>query len=86
MENSERINPFTHPNSAVQAATLHSPNTAARLDEFRNMRNGWLEGEGSAPSHAGMDRLADSFDRYSPDETPLPYTYPNRSVAFCWVA
>jgi len=40
MENSERINPFTHPNSAVQAATLHSLNTAALLDKFRNMRNG----------------------------------------------
>ena len=53
-----------------------SPNIATRLDEFRDMRNGWMEGEGSAPSHAGLDRLADSFTRHFPNEAPLPYAYP----------
>ena len=48
----------------------------ARLDEFRNMRNGWLEGDGRAPDHAGLDWLSDSFERHYPDDSPLPHTYP----------
>lgn len=76
MESSGRKTSRAYPNSAVQAATLHSTNIAARLDEFRDMRNGWLEGEGSAPSHAGLDWLADSFNRHFPNDAPLPYAYP----------
>jgi len=76
MESSGRTTSRTHPNSAVQAATLHPTDFAARLDEFRDMRNGWLEGEGSAPSPAWLDWLADSFTRHFQDGAPLPYAYP----------
>lgn len=76
MEKSDRTNPGTYTNSAAQASTLHSTNFADLLDEFRDMRNGWLEGEGSAPSYAGLDCLADRFTRHFPDEAPLPYIYP----------
>lgn len=76
MECNGRITSCTYTNSAAQAATLHSTNFAARLDEFRDMRNGWLEGEGSAPSHAGLDWLVDRFTRHFPNEAPLPYVYP----------
>ena len=62
--------------SATPSTLQTSPNIAARLDEFRDMRNGWLEGEGSAPSHAELDWLAGTFTRHFPDETPLPYIYP----------
>lgn len=48
----------------------------ARLDEFRNLQDGWLEGGGVGQSHAGLDWLSDVFDRYYPDDLPLPYTYP----------
>ena len=49
----------------------------ARLDEFRAMRDGWLDGEdGVAPSHAGLDWLASNFARHYPDDVPLPYAYP----------
>lgn len=48
----------------------------ARLDEFRDMKEGWLEGEGVAPSLEGLDWLAAGFDRYFPDGLPLPYLYP----------
>ena len=48
----------------------------ARLDEFRDMKDGWLEGEGVAPSLEGLDWLATGFDRHFPDDLPLPYLYP----------
>ena len=48
----------------------------ARLDEFRSMNDGWLEGGGIAPSEAGLDWLADSFERRYPDDFPLPHAYP----------
>ena len=47
----------------------------ACLDEFRILKDGWLNGEGSPPSHEGLDWLAESFERCYPD-APLPYVYP----------
>ena len=62
---------------AVEHITALDPlDVPARLDEFRAMQDGWLDGEGLAPSHAGLDWLAASFDRYHPADAPLPYTYP----------
>ena len=48
----------------------------ARLDEFRGMQDGWIEGSGIAPIHAGLDWLSDMFDLYYPDDILLPHTYP----------
>ena len=47
-----------------------------RLNEFRGMRNGWLEGDGRAPDHAGLDWLSASFERHYSKDIPLPHTYP----------
>ena len=47
-----------------------------RLDEFRDMKDGWLEGEGVAPGLDGLDWLAATFDRHFPNDLPLPYLYP----------
>ncbi|MCE2434685.1 MAG: hypothetical protein J4F29_17440 [Candidatus Latescibacteria bacterium] len=46
------------------------------LDEFRDLKDGWLEGEGVAPSLDGLDWLAATFDRHFPNDLPLPYLYP----------
>ncbi len=40
------------------------------------MKDGWLEGDGQAPDHAGLDWLATNFDRYYPDDVMPPHTYP----------
>ena len=62
---------------AVEHISLLDPlDVPARLDEFRDMEDGWLEGKGVAPSLAGRDWLAATFDRYFPDDLPLPYLYP----------
>ncbi len=62
---------------AVEHISLLDPlDVPARLDEFRDMKDGWLEGEGVAPSMDGLDWLASTFDRHFPDDLPLPYLYP----------
>lgn len=58
----------------------------ARLDEFRNLRDGWLDGDGMAPKHSNLDWLSSVFGRYYPGDLPLPHTYPtvNGGVSLEW--
>ncbi|MBF0611885.1 MAG: hypothetical protein HQL55_12265, partial [Magnetococcales bacterium] len=49
---------------------------SARLEEFRSLRDGWLDSKGRAPRKDGLDWLADAFDRHYPEDLPLPYLYP----------
>ena len=61
-------------------------NIRARLDELRQLTDGWADGMqaaadwgngyGKAPSPAGLDWLAAGFDRHYPDYAPLPFLYP----------
>ena len=62
--------------SVEHITTLDPLDVPARLDEFRDMKDGWLDGKGVAPTRAGLDRLAASFERNYPDDLPLPHTYP----------
>ena len=55
---------------------LDDNDVAARLDEFRLMKNGWLDGKGSAPSGRGLDWLTQRFETLYLDSLPLPYLYP----------
>ena len=50
-----------------------------RLAELRDLNEGWLDGEGNAPSHAFLDWLEGQFERLYPDDLPLPYIYPELS-------
>jgi hypothetical protein len=51
-------------------------NVAVRIDELRLLKNGWLNGEGIAPTHDGLNWLVGALDRHFPDELPLPHLYP----------
>ena len=62
--------------SQQEVLTLDSQKISERLDELRNMQDGWLDGDGVAPSHAGLDWLNSSFERYLPMNLPLPYMFP----------
>ena len=48
---------------------------SARLDEFRNMEDGWCEC-GKASSHAGLVWLSNTFGKYYPRDIVLTYTFP----------
>lgn len=49
---------------------------ARQLERLRALEDGWLEGEGTAPPADGLDRLAAGFEKYFPEELPLPRIYP----------
>ena len=62
--------------SAGRSHLLDPLDVPSRLDEFREMSDGWLEGDGRAPDHAGLDWLSASFERHYPKDIPLPHSYP----------
>lgn len=64
----------------IQHVSILDPlDVGARLDEFRQLKDGWLEGYGKAPAKAGLDWLSKAFDDYFPDHLPFPYLYPTEN-------
>jgi hypothetical protein len=62
--------------SIEHVSLLDARDVPARLDELRFLKPGWLDGQGEAPSHEGLDWLSQAFDRHYPDDLPLPFVYP----------
>ena len=61
---------------SVEEITLLDPlDVNFRLDELRHLSDGWMDGEGKAPSASGLDWFAGSFELWK-HECPLPYIYP----------
>jgi len=60
----------------ITESSIQPRMTGSRLNELRSLKDGWLEGHGKAPSHDGLDWLADSFNRHYPDDLSLPFFYP----------
>ena len=48
----------------------------ARLDEMRVLKDGWLDGVGTAPDPKGLDWLEASAQEYFTDTLPKPRIYP----------
>jgi hypothetical protein len=63
-------------NAVEHISILDDLDPGARLDELKVLKNGWLNGKGTAPAHKELDWLADAFQHNYPDELPLPYLYP----------
>ncbi len=48
-----------------------------RLGELKQLSNGWLDGYGVAPDHAGLDWLADAFEaHWTKAGIKPPYLFP----------
>lgn len=62
--------------SIEHVSILDPLDVPARLEELRTLQDGWLEGDGRAPSKEGLDWLSRAFSQHYPDELPLPYLYP----------
>lgn len=62
--------------SVEHISVLDGMDVAARLEELKLLKNGWLEGEGRAPKSEQLDWLAEVFDSFYPGELPTPYLYP----------
>lgn len=82
----DREDRLQHVDSVKNVEPLDILDVDARLDEFRNLRDGWLDGDGMAPKHSNLDWLSNVFGRYYPGDLPLPYTYPtpNGGVSLEW--
>lgn len=48
----------------------------AQLEQIAQLRDGWLDGHGQAPSKEGLDWLATAFAEHFDDDLALPYLYP----------
>ena len=57
-------------------SVLDPLNISSQLDDLRSLKDGWMEGGGSAPSQAGLDWLDDRFEELYPCNLPPPYIYP----------
>ena len=62
--------------SIVNIVILDPLDVPSRLEELRNLSNGWLDGEGIAPPAKFLDWLSQRFELIYPDELPLPHMYP----------
>jgi len=51
-------------------------NTSARLDEFRSLKKGWLNGKGGKFSSENLDKLSVLFEINYSSDLDLPYLYP----------
>ena len=47
-----------------------------QIESLRLLKDGWMDGEGKAPSHEALEWFAQTFDSYWVDPLPLPYIYP----------
>lgn len=89
VEGGSKNNRQSHPTkleSVERISILHPLDVPARLDEFRDMQDGWLDGDGIAPTQTGIDWLSDAFARNYRKDAPLPFTYamPSGGVQFEW--
>lgn len=62
--------------SSEHISLLDPLDVSVRLDEFRKLKDGWLEGRGMAPKHDELDWFTFCFDRYFPDDLQLPHVFP----------
>ena len=62
--------------SIERISPLDELDISVQIDDLRLLKDGWLEGQGKAPSKEGLDWLSQAFDNYYPSDLPLPYLYP----------
>ena len=63
--------------AAGRVDLLNPMDVPTRLEEFRDMEDGWQGGEELAPHNAGLDWLSRRFINHYPYGVSLPCTYPS---------
>ena len=58
--------------SIEQISRLDELYISAQIDDLRLLNDGWLEGQGKAPSKEGLDWLSQAFDSNYSGDLPLP--------------
>ena len=62
--------------SIEHISPLDELDISAQIYDLRQLKDGWLEGQGKAPSKEGLDWLSQAFDKHYSGDLPLPYLYP----------
>lgn len=62
-------------NAAIPTETLDPLDPFVQMESLRRLQDGWLDGEGKAPSEAGLDWMAQQLDLHLSGRT-TPYLYP----------
>lgn len=62
--------------SIEHISPLDELDISAQIYDLRQLKDGWLEGQGKAPSKEGLDWLSQAFDKHYSGGLPLPYLYP----------
>ena len=60
-----------HPATAIAREAFN-----ARIEELKQLKSGWLDGDGVPLSHEGLDWLACQFRTFYPADLPLPCLFP----------
>jgi hypothetical protein len=61
----------------TQHLQLLDPNdVATRCEELSQLKDGWLDGEGKAPTKEGLKSFMAAWDGARTEAIPLPYIYP----------
>jgi len=55
---------------------LDANDVPARIDDLRNLRDGWLDGMGIAPSEENLNWFSATFETHYPPDLHLPFVYP----------
>jgi hypothetical protein len=55
---------------------VESLDIAARIEELKLLKRGWLDGKGLPPAHDGLVWLAAAFAHFYPADLPSPYLFP----------
>jgi hypothetical protein len=62
---------------SIEHVNILDPNdVGARIQELKGLKDGWLDGEGVAPSDQDLDWMLEFLNKEYPDELPLPYIFP----------
>lgn len=59
-----------------QLTTPVEPDVGVRVEELRQLKDGWLDGAGKALSSGGLDWFRSTFEVEYPADLPQPYLYP----------
>lgn len=62
---------------------LEANDVDMRVDELLVLKEGWLDGSGTAPSKAGLEWLRKELTDHWPDDIALPYLYPTPEGGIC---
>jgi len=73
---STEVEPFEPVVDIVPCVSNNALVLSSRLDEFKTLEDGWLEGFGRAPSVEGLDWLKDFFANSYPTDLPIPLLAP----------